>query len=204
MTEFSSTTRFALACNDSTKLIEPIQSRCAIIRFTKLTDIEVLKRLQVVVDQEGLTAADDGYEALIFTAEGDMRYALNNLQATAAGFDGIINRENVFKVCDQPHPEIAQNTIKYALKGQFSASCAEIDKVFDEGYNLVDIINTITRVIQNSTDIQNDSLRLNFLKEASIMKMRTLKGNRSQLQLHGFISKLCQIASLGSANALGT
>jgi len=45
MTEFSSTTRFALACNDSTKLIEPIQSRCAIIRFTKLTDAEVLKRL---------------------------------------------------------------------------------------------------------------------------------------------------------------
>lgn len=100
MTEFSSTTRFALACNDSTKLIEPIQSRCAIIRFTKLTDLEVLKRLEVIVGAEGLNAEDDGYEALIFTAEGDMRYALNNLQATAAGFDGQITRENVFKVCD--------------------------------------------------------------------------------------------------------
>jgi len=53
--------------------------------------------------------------------------------------------------------------------------------VFDEGYNLVDIVNTMTRVIQNSTDIGNDQLRLNFLKEASIIKMRTLKGNRSQL-----------------------
>ena len=49
MTEFSSTTRFALACNDSSKLIEPIQSRCAIVRFTKLTDEEVLKRLQQIV-----------------------------------------------------------------------------------------------------------------------------------------------------------
>lgn len=38
MTEFSNTTRFALACNDSSKLIEPIQSRCAIVRFTKLAD----------------------------------------------------------------------------------------------------------------------------------------------------------------------
>lgn len=39
-------------------------------------------------------------EALIFTAEGDMRYALNNLQATSSGFDKEITRENVFKVCD--------------------------------------------------------------------------------------------------------
>ena len=100
MTEFSNSTRFALACNDSSKLIEPIQSRCAIVRFTKLSDAEVLRRLQHCLKQEGLTSTDDGLEALIFTAEGDMRYALNNLQATAAGFDGEINRENVFKVCD--------------------------------------------------------------------------------------------------------
>lgn len=79
MTEFSSTTRFALACNDSTKLIEPIQSRCAIVRFTKLSDSEVLRRLKVVCDLEKLDVRDDGLEALIYTAEGDMRYALNNL-----------------------------------------------------------------------------------------------------------------------------
>jgi replication factor C subunit 2/4 len=50
MTEYSNTTRFALACNDSSKLIEPIQSRCAIVRFTKLTDEEMLKRLITVVN----------------------------------------------------------------------------------------------------------------------------------------------------------
>ena len=87
MTEFSSSTRFALACNDSSKLIEPIQSRCAIVRFTKLSDVEVLKRLQHVIKIEDLEPTQEGIEALIFTAEGDMRYALNNLQATAAGFD---------------------------------------------------------------------------------------------------------------------
>ena len=73
MTEFSSTTRFALACNDSTKLIEPIQSRCAIVRFTKLSDSEVLRRLKIVCGLEKLQATDDGLEALIYTAEGDMR-----------------------------------------------------------------------------------------------------------------------------------
>jgi replication factor C subunit 2/4 len=54
MTDFSNTTRFALACNDSSKLIEPIQSRCAIVRFTKLTDEEMLKRLHVVVKSENI------------------------------------------------------------------------------------------------------------------------------------------------------
>lgn len=99
-------------------------------------------------------------------------------------------------MCDQPHPEIIQNVLKFALQGKFSDSCTEINQVFNEGYNLVDIVNTITRVIQNSTDIPNDQLRLNFLKEASIIKMRTLKGNRSLLQLHGFISKLCQMSMM--------
>ena len=79
MTEYSNTTRFAIACNDSSKIIEPIQSRCAIVRFTKLNDEEVLERLKFVIDKEKIECTNDGLEALLFTAEGDMRYALNNL-----------------------------------------------------------------------------------------------------------------------------
>ena len=110
-----------------------------------------------------------------------MRYALNNLQATASGFDKVISRENVFKVCDQPHPEIISNCIKLSLRGAFSQSCTEVDKVYSQGYNLVDIVHAVTREIQNTAEIRNDILRLNFLKEASIVKMRTLEGNTSQL-----------------------
>ena len=57
------------------------------------------KRLSQVIGSENFESAPDGLEAIIFTAEGDMRYALNNLQATAAGF-GKITKDNVFKVCD--------------------------------------------------------------------------------------------------------
>ena len=38
---YSKTTRFALACNQSDKIIEPIQSRCAILRYSKLPDTQV-------------------------------------------------------------------------------------------------------------------------------------------------------------------
>lgn len=70
---YSKTTRFALACNASDKIIEPIQSRCAVLRYSKLTDGQILARLQEVVDQERLSVSDDGLEAVIFTAQGDMR-----------------------------------------------------------------------------------------------------------------------------------
>lgn len=82
----SATTRFALACNNSTKIIEPIQSRCAILRYSKLSDAQVLKRLQEVCAQEGIPRDDGGLEALVFVAEGDLRNALNSLQSTFAGF----------------------------------------------------------------------------------------------------------------------
>lgn len=82
----SATTRFALACNNSTKIIEPIQSRCAILRYSKLGDEQVVKRLREVCGAEGITIENSGLEALVFTAEGDMRNALNNLQSTFAGF----------------------------------------------------------------------------------------------------------------------
>lgn len=49
---YSNSTRFALACNTSSKIIEPIQSRCAIVRFSRLSDQEILGRLMVVVGAE--------------------------------------------------------------------------------------------------------------------------------------------------------
>lgn len=70
---YSRTTRFALACNDSSKLIEPIQSRCAVLRYAKLTSVQLMARLLQVAKSEGVDYTDEGLEAVVFTAEGDMR-----------------------------------------------------------------------------------------------------------------------------------
>jgi replication factor C subunit 2/4 len=94
---FSSSTRFALACNNSTKIIEPIQSRCAVLRFTRLSDAEVLARLLQIIEYESIQYDSSGLEAIVFIAEGDMRNALNALQSTVSGF-GYVNATNVFKV----------------------------------------------------------------------------------------------------------
>jgi replication factor C subunit 2/4 len=67
---YSSTTRFALACNMSSKIIEPIQSRCAILRYAPLQEQQILARLVEICKAEGVQYTADGIEALIFTAEG--------------------------------------------------------------------------------------------------------------------------------------
>jgi DNA polymerase III delta prime subunit len=66
---FSATTRFALACNQSSKIIEPIQSRCAILRYTRISDVDILARLKVVCEKENVRtragrASESGVEKL--------------------------------------------------------------------------------------------------------------------------------------------
>ena len=88
---YSNTTRFALACNISSKIIESIQSRCAILKLAKLTDKQILKMLKEVMAREKIVGyTNDGLESLLFTAQGDMRHALNNLQSTVAGFGQVM------------------------------------------------------------------------------------------------------------------
>lgn len=53
--------------------IEPIQSRCAVLRYSKLRDEQIMMRLMEVVEKENLHTTNDGLEAIIFTAQGDMR-----------------------------------------------------------------------------------------------------------------------------------
>ncbi|XP_074588481.1 replication factor C subunit 4 isoform X1 [Curcuma longa] len=158
---YSNTTRFALACNTSSKIIEPIQSRCALVRFTRLSDQEILGRLMVVVEAEKVPYVPEGLEAIIFTADGDMRQALNNLQATFSGFR-FVNQENVFKVCDQPHPLHVKNMVRNVLEGNFDDACSGLKQLYDLGYSPTDIITTLFRVVKNYD--MAEYLKLEFLK----------------------------------------
>lgn len=86
------------------------------------------------------------------------------------------------------------NVVKACLRQNFSEATSLIDIVFKEGYNMIDLINTLTRVIQNMQDFSREDIRIKYLQEAALIKMRTLEGNNSQLQLHGYLAKLCFIA----------
>ena len=190
---YSTTTRFALACNASEKIIEPIQSRCAIVRFTRLSDQEVLERVVKVVEMEEVPNVPDGLEAVVFTADGDMRQALNNLQATHSGF-GFVNQANVFKVCDQPHPEIVVDFVSYCLRGNVDDAYYKMKSLHDAGFSAADVIGTVYRVIKNfDVDRMPEYVKLELIREVGFTHMRIGDGVNSLLQMGGMCAKMCQV-----------
>ena len=189
---YSSSTRFALACNNSTKIIEPIQSRCAVLRFSRLADVEILERLLQVCHEEKVPYDDSGLEAIIFSAEGDMRNALNSLQSTHSGF-GYINAENVFKVCDQPHPEKIKKAVLACRHNDATTACDIVSQLFIAGYAATDIISTLFKVAKSHTEIP-EPLKLDFVREIGFTHMRISEGLNSRLQLLGCVSRLTKVA----------
>mmetsp|Transcript_21714 Transcript_21714/g.35160 ORF Transcript_21714/g.35160 Transcript_21714/m.35160 type:complete len:336 (+) Transcript_21714:232-1239(+) len=196
---YSATTRFALACNASEKIIEPIQSRCAIVRFTRLSDQEVLERVMKVVEAEEVPYAPDGLEAIVFTADGDMRQALNNLQATHSGF-GYVSQENVFKVCDQPHPQVISDCLAHCLHGSVDDAYDRIKSLYDMGFSAMDIIGTVYRVTKNyNSEAMPEYIKLEMIREIGFTHMRVGDGVNSLLQMAGLCAKLCKV--VGDAKA---
>lgn len=74
-----------------------------------------------------------------------MRQAINNLQSTYSGF-GFVSGENVFKVCDQPHPVVVQGIIRACIKSDIDAAMEKLNELWEQGYSAVDIVVTIFRV----------------------------------------------------------
>ncbi|KAH9937328.1 P-loop containing nucleoside triphosphate hydrolase protein [Fomitopsis serialis] len=188
---YANTTRFALACNMSNKIIEPIQSRCAILRYAKLKDTEILKRLLEICDMEKVKYNDDGLTALIFTSEGDMRQAINNLQSTHSGF-GFVSGDNVFKVCDQPHPIVVQTIIRACLKSNIDGAMEKLNELWDQGYSAVDIVVTVFRVVKTFDEIP-EYTNWTYPQEIGFTHMRILEGVGTLIQLGGLMARLCKM-----------
>ena len=187
----SSTTRFAFACNQSNKIIEPLQSRCAILRYARLTDAQLLSRLLSICAAEHVEHSDDGLAALVFSAEGDMRQAINNLQSTFAGF-GFVSGDNVFKVVDSPHPIKVQAMIKACWEMKVEAALEILQELWGLGYSSHDIISTMFRVTKSIPGI-SEHARLEFIREIGFCHMRILEGVGGLGQLGGCLGKLCKI-----------
>ena len=189
---YSSTTRFALACNNSSKIIEPIQSRCALVRYHRLPDIEVLRRLKDIMDKENVIRKDDtdSFEALLYTAEGDLRNAINNLQATWTGF-GLVSADNVFKVCDQPHPLLVKDILNACLQQNLDEATKKLDYLLGKGYSVVDVIVTFGKVARGYA-FDSELAQLEVLKEIGMIHLRIADGVESSLQLYGLLARLCQ------------
>lgn len=191
---FSQTTRFALACNISSKIIEPIQSRCAILRFSRISDEDMMHRLKLVLEKESAAYDQSGLDALIFSAEGDMRNVLNGAQSTFNAF-GTITKETVFRMNDQPQPEKVKRCLEAALKKDWDAAFAPVREIWKQGYSSTDIISTFARVTKQMDVAEH--IKLEWLKEVGLAHMRVTAGAQGLLQLDAMVCKLVVAAGGG-------
>ena len=139
--------------------------------------------------QENVTYDLSGFEAIIFTADGDMRNALNALQSTVSGF-GHVNANNVYKVCDQPQPAKIKKALEAIVDGKMSQALDIVMGLFKAGYAATDVISTLFKVTKAFEC--NEALKLNLIREIGFTHMRIAEGLNSQLQLSGCIARLCQ------------
>lgn len=191
----SSTTRFAFACNNSSKIIEPIQSRCAVVRFRRLSEVEILKRLLVIARGESVTYTDDGLEALLYIADGDLRQAVNALQATATGY-GTVTADNVFKVCDQPHPALVESVLTACLaRRDIQEAHRELSRLLSRGYAPADVMTTFYKVAQGNVRLFRSELQqLEVLRVMSETTMRVAEGVATPLQLGAMLARIVAVS----------
>jgi replication factor C subunit 2/4 len=145
-----------------------------------------------VIEQEKIAYDESGIEALLFTAEGDMRNALNNLQSTFAGF-GLVTADNVFRVCDQPHPRAVEELLSACVAGRVAPAMDSMTQLWTLGYSALDIITTVFKVLKAHTIPEN--IKLEMIQAVSSVHMRIADGVGTLLQLHGLVARLSDIVA---------
>jgi replication factor C small subunit len=145
MERYAATCRFIISCNYSSKIIEPIQSRCAVYRFGPLTAKDVEEGLHRIAKDQGLKIEKDGVQALIYVAKGDMRRAINTLQS-AASITKDITAEAVYQTASIAKPKEIDDMLKLALNGQFMEARNRLDELMiTYGLSGNDVIDQIYR-----------------------------------------------------------
>lgn len=114
--------RFCIICNYVNKIIPAIQSRCTRFRFSPLPILEVEKRINSVIPAENVHITEDGKKALLKLSKGDMRRALNVLQACHAAYD-IVGENEIYNCTGNPHPSDIETVVNSMLSDEFTTSC---------------------------------------------------------------------------------
>jgi replication factor C small subunit len=113
----SRTTRFIIICNYLSQIIEPIQSRCVVFKFRRLSREDVSDHLRSICDKEGIKFEEKALSTIYDATQGDLRHSINILQA-AAGM-GYISSSNVISSIGLSGKSRVKEIIKLALAGKF-------------------------------------------------------------------------------------
>jgi len=185
--------RFILSVNYSSKIIEPIQSRCAVFRFRPLTPDDIKKYMRKIATQEKLEITPDGLETLIFIARGDLRKAINTLQV-GASTQQKITAELLYQTTATAKPEDIKQLIQTALTGNFMAARNQLHELLiTYGLSGPDIIQHIHKTIFDLTIPDENKLQL--IEKTGEIEYRMIEGANDQIQLEALLAHFIHVGN---------
>jgi len=196
MESTSGVTRFVLSCNYSSRIIEPIQSRCAVFRFMPLQEQDVRKMAEHVAKGEGLKVDEDTFKALYYVSEGDLRRALNTLQG-AALHSSHITGDLIHKISSRAKPKEVLEMVQMALGGEFVKARENLDKlIIHYGLSGEDILNQVYREIPSLSIPEKKKIVL--MDRLGEYNFRMVEGASERIQIEAMLAQFALIGKDGS------
>lgn len=186
MEQYSQSCRFILSCNYSSRIIEPVQSRCAIFRFKPLEKKDVFKILDNISERENIKIDDKAYEAIFEVSEGDVRRVTNILQSCAS-IDNKITEKLVYDIVSAARPQEIKGVLELALKRDFIKAREKLLEVMlKHGLSGLDVIKQIQKEIWNLDVKDEDKLRL--IERCGEIEFRIVEGSDEFLQIESLLA----------------
>ncbi len=188
MEKYSETCRFILCCNYSGRIIEPIQSRCALFRFAPLPDEKIVENLHRIAKNEGLKFTESGLKSVVDVAEGDLRKAINTLQAASSMSKGI-TEESVYQVVGRAKPTDVHEMLNHALKGDFIKAREELRHLLvTYGLSGTEIVRQVhSEVFRLAVP---EKRRIELIEAVGEIDFRLVQGGDEEVQLSALLARL--------------
>ena len=185
--KYSHICRFILSVNYSSKVIEPIQSRCTVFRFGPIKPEAIKKYIRKIASEEKLEITPDGIETLVFISKGDLRKAINALQV-GASVGKKITADLLYETSATAKPEDVKNLINSALDGNFMAARNKLyDILIKDGLSGEDVVKQIHQTIFDLTIPDENKVRL--IEKTGEAEFRLVEGSNAHIQLEALLAQ---------------
>lgn len=182
--------RFIIIANNVSKIIDPIQSRCANFRFSAVSKQDMINRLHQIAEAENVTVQDESLEMIHDISGGDMRHSINLMQASvtndAITADDIQSTAGLAKVTD------VDRILRMAIDGKFKeARHKTVELIKIHGMSESDFLKYVNAA----------AFRLERIEPAKIVRIiaeydyRILSGADSEIQLSAMLAEIADIAA---------
>jgi replication factor C small subunit len=189
MEVYTKTARFCLIGNYSENIIDPIQSRCSVFRYGSLDEVDIRNRLTFIAEKENLQIVDEGLDALFQASGGDLRKAINMLQAASANGE-IVDDISVYSLLGRIKPDRVQTMIQLALDGKFLESREALrDILINQGLAPEDIIRITYREIMRHKSL-TEQMKVRLSDIIGEVDYRLTQGSRPEIQLSTLLGHL--------------